>query len=154
MKFIVKWWILLMTIKKLPHIIWNMKQSILHANHITRKITNKKTNYHNPFKWTRTQSIDVHYTLLLTYDAYKSSNWLLGLHLDTEDGRGKLHYEALATNAENQYCKRRYFRVYKFSRISENMQFRADLFSRFWWYCLYVALLSYFHYIYFFADIW
>ena len=29
------------------------------------------------------------------------------------------------------YCERRYFRVYKFSRISENWQFRADLYSRF-----------------------
>ena len=30
-----------------------------------------------------------------------------------------------------RYCDRRYFRVYKFSHIPENWQFRADLFSRF-----------------------
>ena len=33
--------------------------------------------------------------------------------------------------AHNIYCKRRYFRVYKFSRISENWQFRADFFFAF-----------------------
>ena len=29
------------------------------------------------------------------------------------------------------YCEHRYFRVYKFLRISENWQFHVDLFSRF-----------------------
>ena len=32
-----------------------------------------------------------------------------------------------------EYCERRYFRVYKFLRISKNWQFRADLFSRFFY---------------------
>ena len=53
------------------------------------------------------------------------------------------------------YCERRYFRVYTFSRTSENWQFRADLYSCFFLYCcpLCGIIKVIFQQVHIFADI-